>query len=220
MFLKMALGSITKKIFGQVWLKFKHVNTETCFCLLATEGSKDEVRFAARQIKSFVKKNSGRVLSASYGEKWQRERFELPYLRDDLMDFCFFIDTLETAASWSRIENIHGEMARAFSGPGSDEGSLIVSCHVSHAYHDGASLYFTFLGVQDRGRELEQWGAIKKKATDIILDNGGVLSHHHGIGYDHKQWMERAQGVLGIEVFKNIKQTLDPENMMNPGKVF
>jgi alkyldihydroxyacetonephosphate synthase len=81
-------------------------------------------------------------------------------------------------------------------------------------------LYFTFLGVQDKGREIDQWNQIKKTATETILDNGGVLSHHHGIGYDHKQWLERDQGALGIEVFKNIKSTLDPENLMNPGKVF
>ena len=94
-----------------------------------------------------------------------------------------------------------------------------VMCHVSHTYPDGASLYFTFLAKQEPGHEIEQWQAIKHAATAAIMAHGGTLSHHHGVGYEHAPWLVAENGPLGLEVLKATKSALDPEGVMNPGKL-
>jgi alkyldihydroxyacetonephosphate synthase len=66
---------------------------------------------------------------------------------------------------------------------------------------------------------LQQWREIKRATTDAIVDAGGTVSHHHGIGTDHAPWLAREKGALGVEALQALKQTFDPEGMMNPGKL-
>jgi len=91
--------------------------------------------------------------------------------------------------------------------------------HVSHAYPDGASIYYTLVAPQVKGKEVQQWLRIKKAATDCIMRNGGTLSHHHGIGKDHAPWISQELGENGLALLKAIKKQLDPEGIMNPGKL-
>ena len=92
-------------------------------------------------------------------------------------------------------------------------------CHVSHLYPSGASLYFTFIAVQQRGQEFQQWRVAKTAASDAIVATGGTITHHHGIGVDHAAWMRAEVGELGIELLRATKQVLDPRGVMNPGKL-
>ncbi|MBF0104669.1 MAG: FAD-binding oxidoreductase [Deltaproteobacteria bacterium] len=219
MFIQIALTSPLKKRLMPYWMKYKKLGDAPCFFMIATEGSRDEVRYSDARVKHMIKKYGGAMLGPSLGDKWKKDRFELPYLRDDLMDHGFFIDTLETAAPWSQLQKIYFDMADAFVNQRGFKEKIVFGCHLSHCYSDGASLYFTFLGLQRKGQELKQWEEIKKIATDVIMENGGTLSHHHGIGYDHKRWMEQEKTPLGIEVLKSIKRELDPDGLLNPGKV-
>jgi alkyldihydroxyacetonephosphate synthase len=92
-------------------------------------------------------------------------------------------------------------------------------CHLSHSYRDGASLYFTCIFPRALGDEFAQWRAIKNAATNAIMENGGTLSHHHGVGEDHLPWMVREKGELGLDVLRAIKRALDPAGILNPGKL-
>ena len=94
-----------------------------------------------------------------------------------------------------------------------------VMCHISHSYPEGASLYFTYIFPRALDGEIAQWRAIKTAASDAIVANGGTISHHHGVGEDHLPWMAQEKGALGIEVLRAIKHTLDPNGIMNPGKL-
>jgi alkyldihydroxyacetonephosphate synthase len=99
------------------------------------------------------------------------------------------------------------------------DGRGLVMTHLSHAYSDGASLYCTFLARQAEGQELEQWQQVKVAVTDAIIAAGGALSHHHGIGSDHRPWMSRYLGAAGVRTLAALKQTFDPHGLMNPGKL-
>jgi alkyldihydroxyacetonephosphate synthase len=215
---KLSLNSALEKLAAPLWFKFKRLGDAPCFCLMAFEGRLSEVAAGATEAERFARQGGGALLGKSFREKWKKERFELPYLRDDLLDRGYFIDTLETAAPWSKLERIHSGMRRAFEGERFGE-KLVLGAHLSHAYPDGASLYFTFIGSQRRGHEIRQWEKIKTAATEVILDGGGALSHHHGIGYDHRRWMGREHSELALGVFKDVKNGLDPAGILNPGKL-
>jgi len=92
-------------------------------------------------------------------------------------------------------------------------------CHVSHLYRSGASLYFTFFARQERGAQLPQWRAAKQAAGDAILAHGGTITHHHAVGRDHAPWIEAEVGELGLDVLRAVKERLDPDGIMNPGKL-
>jgi alkyldihydroxyacetonephosphate synthase len=101
-----------------------------------------------------------------------------------------------------------------------DYGSKsIVTCHLSHSYETGSSLYFIFLGRIAEGREIEQWVHLKEKAGEAILANGGTITHHHGVGYEHVPWFVKEYGPQGMEALKGLKNALDPAGIMNPGKL-
>ena len=82
------------------------------------------------------------------------------------------------------------------------EGTLAASAHQSHAYTDGACLYFTFGGRGPEGdaewRERyyrQAWDAV----TDATMAHGAAISHHHGIGLNRSRFLPRALG-SGFEV--------------------
>ena len=208
-----------EKLLASLWMGWKRLGPTPCLFLVASEGEKGAVSEEVKRIASLVRKHGGHVSRTSLEKKWQKDRFTLPYLRDDLLDYGYFIDTMETAASWSQLENILKRVRYSFSSE-KKEGLLFIGSHISHAYADGASLYFTFIGQRKKGDEIAQWDRIKSRATDAILAGGGTISHHHGIGYDHHRWMPQEHSELGLEMLRSIKTKLDPDGLLNPGKVF
>jgi len=95
----------------------------------------------------------------------------------------------------------------------------IVMCHLSHAYRDGASLYYTFIAPRLEGGEIEQWRQTKSAACDAIVAHGGTITHHHAVGRDHAPYMAAEVGELGVEALRALKSRLDPAGIMNPGKL-
>ena len=165
-------------------------------------------------------------MSAGRGpaKRWYEGRFHGPYIRDPLMDRGLGVDTLETATTWSNVDRLHTAVRTALDEAMKTHSPIkgargIVLAHISHSYHDGASLYFTFIFPRDVDNEISQWRAIKAAASDAIANNGGTISHHHGVGEDHRPWLEAEKGVAGISVLRAIKRELDPAGVLNPGKL-
>lgn len=191
-----------------------------CLMLVGLEGDDDEVGYQARTVGSLCRRFEGFDIGAGPGKKWLQSRFELPYLRDDLLDRRVLVDTLETATSWRHLLTLYAAVKDALTQAIAARGLKgLVMMHISHVYPTGASLYFTFACRQAQGMELEQWQEIKKAATDAIMANHGTLSHHHGIGADHAPWLAQEHGPLVIRGLRALKATLDPCGIMNPGKL-
>ena len=71
----------------------------------------------------------------------------------------------------------------------------------------------------DLEREIEQWLAVKKAASDAIVANGGTISHHHGVGTDHLPWLRQEKGPVGMAILRSMKERVDPVGVLNPGKL-
>jgi alkyldihydroxyacetonephosphate synthase len=156
-------------------------------------------------------------LGRSAGRSWERSRYQGPYLRDELLGLGVFVETLETAHTWSRLPELYravgAALREALGRP------AIVFCHLSHAYADGASLYFTFLARARRGAEIEQWREAKAAACEAIVATEGTITHHHAVGRDHAPYMRAEVGELGLDALRAVKDRLDPAGVMNPGKL-
>jgi len=66
---------------------------------------------------------------------------------------------------------------------------------------------------------LERWRALKRAASQVILQHGGTISHQHGVGLDHREFLTAERGPLGMQVLRAACRALDPQGMMNPGKL-
>jgi alkyldihydroxyacetonephosphate synthase len=189
-----------------------------CLLVLGWEGLPSIVR-ARRAAASTLLRDGGAIrLGAKVGESWKAHRFQGPYLRDKLMDGGLLVETLETAATWTALPTVYDAVRRALRDSLAREGRRpLIMSHVSHGYPTGASLYVTAIADLDDDLPIQQWLTAKRAATDALLGAGGTLTHHHAVGADHRPWMEREIGPLGVEVLRAVKQRLDPQGICNPG---
>jgi alkyldihydroxyacetonephosphate synthase len=193
---------------------------EGCLTILGFEGDEETVALQRRHVLRRVRDHGGVPVGRSPGETWVKGRYGAPYLRDELLTHGVMVETLETATSWSNLERLHARVSDAIAQALTAQGTPgLVMCHVSHLYETGASLYFTFLARQREGAELAQWQAVKQAASEAIVTGGGTITHHHAVGRDHAPWLAREIGGEGLAVLRALKHELDPEGIMNPGKL-
>lgn len=144
---------------------------------------------------------------------WYRKRYEVSYRMSKLIDAGTFVDTLECAAPWSRVLQVYEKVHEAASK------WAFVLCHFSHAYADGCSLYFSFVGSGRDEPEVEaRYRSLWRSALSAAVSAGANVSHHHGIGLLKAQVFQDGLGE-GRAALAAIKAALDPDGIMNPGKL-
>ena len=127
----------------------------------------------------------------------------------------FVVDTMEIAAPWSRLDVLFGDVRAAMMAV---PHARAATCHLSHSYADGACLYFTFAATPPADEVESTYVALWDAGQRAVLAGGGNLSHHHGVGLNRGRFMAEALGTAH-DVLRSIKATLDPNGIMNPGKL-
>jgi len=191
-------------------------------CLIVIGLGGDEESIARRRALTVraLRRGGGAYLGQGAGRSWKRGRYQGPYLRDTLMGMGAMVETLETSHTWSRLHELHAAVGGAIRDALAAQGTPgLAFCHLSHAYADGASLYFTFISRSRRGEEIEQWQAVKRAASEAVVASGGTITHHHAVGRDHAPYMKAEVGETGIEILRAVKERLDPSGIMNPEKL-
>jgi alkyldihydroxyacetonephosphate synthase len=191
-----------------------------CLIVVGFEGDQESVARRRALAVRALRGGGAAYLGQAAGRSWEHGRYQGPYLRDTLMGMGAMVETLETSHTWSRLGELHSAVGRAIGDSLAAQGTPgLVFCHLSHAYPDGASLYFTFISRARRGEEIEQWRAVKRAASEAIVAAGATITHHHAVGRDHAPYMEAEVGETGLEALRAIKERLDPTGIMNPGKL-
>ncbi|MCS6857350.1 MAG: FAD-binding oxidoreductase [Sandaracinaceae bacterium] len=193
---------------------------EKSLMLVGFEGKQEEVERASRRARAILRSSRGLFVGEGPGRSWWKKRFHMPYLRDPMLDHGLGIDTLETASEWSHLPRLYEEVCRALRDSLSTSTfTPLVLTHISHSYHDGASLYFTWIFLRDSRDPIGQWKKAKHAASFAIVKNHGTISHHHGVGIDHAPFLVDEKGKVGMQLLEHIKRSLDPHSIMNPGKL-
>lgn len=192
---------------------------EPCLLVLGWESTSERDLRARRARTRRVLSAAGALrLGRVVGESWRHGRFAGPRQRDALLDAGMGVETLETAAFWSRVPALRESVRAALIAELTAGGRRpVVMCHVSHAYETGASLYFTVLVPRADDPET-QWRRAKHAASEAIA-GAGTISHHHGVGVDHAPYLAREIGTLGVDALAAVKSAVDPSGIMNPGKL-
>ncbi len=181
------------------------------------EGTAAEAEAHAGLVAAVAEAGGGVPLGPEPAEHWQDGRFSAPYLRDSLLDAGGGCETLETATTWANLATAKQRITEAIVAAAAATGTgAVVMCHISHVYPAGASLYFTVV-YKMAGDPVAQWASIKRAANDAIAASGAVVSHHHGVGTDHRDWLAADIGEAGVELLAAVKAHLDPAGVLNPG---
>ena len=194
--------------------------TGGCLAICGFEGTATGVPVRRAAAAAVLTDAGGVSLGEGPGEVWREGRYRAPYLRDPLLDAGALVETLETAAFWSGIPALKATVTEALTSTLAELGTPpLVLCHVSHVYETGASLYFTVVCAQ-AGDPVAQWRTAKAAANAAIAGAGGTISHHHGVGTDHRDAYAAEVGPLALEALRSVKHTLDPTGILNPGILF
>src|SRR4029079_11083728 len=114
--------------------------------IVGFEGDEEHVARKRALAVRALRDRGAAYLGQAAGRAWEHGRYQGPYLRDTLMGMGAMVETLETSHTWTRLGELHGAVAEAIAGSLAGQGTPgLVWCHLSHAYPDGASLYFTFI---------------------------------------------------------------------------
>jgi alkyldihydroxyacetonephosphate synthase len=136
-----------------------------------------------------------------------------------LWESGYALDTLETAIHWEKVIEIKQRLIEVITQTGIKRDlPLLVFGHLSHVYQSGASIYITYLFRRSKSPEenLRHWRAIKEASSQVIVDHGGTISHQHGVGVDHAEYLSNEKGYLGINFINNASRFFDPDAIMNP----
>ena len=185
-----------------------------CLMIAGYEGEREVVAARQSAATAVLAGLGGEWLGEEPGRAWAHGRFNAPYLRDALLDVGVLVETLETATFWSNAERLYADVKSALEAALGDP--TMVLCHVSHVYETGCSLYFT-VATSEGDEPVGRWLAAKAAASDAMIAAGATITHHHAVGTDHKPWLAREIGPVGVGILRAVKAQLDPTGILNPG---
>lgn len=186
---------------------------QRCTLIAYDEGSEAMVDATMTILGDQVIACGGREEDSSLVDNWFEHRNDTTALQA-LTQKGFVVDTMEVSGEWSRLANCYKQVQAAALNV---EHSRVASCHLSHSYPDGACLYFTFAASPPPEFIESTYVAVWDAAQNAALDAGANLSHHHGIGLNRARFVRRALG-QSFELLAELKRTLDPNGVLNPGK--
>jgi alkyldihydroxyacetonephosphate synthase len=192
---------------------------DICLSFIGFEGGAAHVTRQKKLVGAIVKQHGGMGVGTGPGVLYDQKKFDTPYLRDFLLDRGAAGDVSETAAPWSKLLPVYNGVVEAANRAYDEIGTKgWIMCHLSHSYHSGACLYFTFafVGGEDM---LAEYDVVKSAIQQAFVDNGGTISHHHGVGVEHSPWLEQDISAEGVAVMRGLFSAVDPGDNFNPGKV-
>lgn len=179
--------------------------------LLIFEGETEEAAQDAARADSICARAAARSLGEGPARRWLQHRYGVSFRQSSSFRLGAFTDTMEVAAPWSKLEGVYSSVRRALS-----EHALVMA-HLSHAYPDGCSLYFTFSALGARGGQARQrYDAAWQAGLGAALAAGANLSHHHGVGRSKALRLAAELG-QGTELLNRLRRAWDPARMWNPG---
>ena len=184
------------------------------------EGTPVHVRYEKGLVGKIISRNGGMSVGKGPGVLYDQKKYDIPYIRDFLLDRGIPADVSETATPWRLLKTMHDKtVAAAYKAMEEAGVQGFVMCHLSHSYHSGACQYFTFAINDSSEHNMESYDRVKRAIQQSFMDNGGTVSHHHGVGEEHSAWLDQDISAAGVFIQRKLFEGVDPEQRFNPGKI-
>lgn len=217
---KFAAGTVLPTLMkSKGWAKQPGGLENICLSFIGYEGGEAHAKRQKKLVDRIVKKHGGMGVGKGPGVLYDQKKFDTPYLRDFLLDRGAAGDVSESAMPWSKVNQLH-DAVRVAADKAFDEIGIKgwIMSHLSHSYHSGACLYFTFAFVMGDD-PIGEYNVVKSAIQQAFIDNGGSLSHHHGVGLEHAPWLEQDISAQGVAVMRGLFDAVDPGENFNPRKI-
>lgn len=222
--LRTGLRPAVVRLHDETETQFSHSSAVSDGCLLVVvcEGWPPLVELEIATADELTAVHGGEALGEGPARDWHVHRYDVSYRLADVikpggqLGDAVAVDTCEIAAPWGRLPQAYAAVREALT-----THMDLALCHASHAYPDGAALYFTFgaLGHGDEDAAAARYDAAWAAALDAALDAGATTTHHHGVGLLRARWLAAELGEGGMAMLRRVKAALDPAGIANPGKL-
>ena len=194
---------------------------QMCLSFIGYEGSERHVTAQRHAVGRLVKRHGGLCIGSGPGVLYDQKKFDIPYIRDFLLDRGAPGDVSETATTWSNLMPLYAAVTAAANRAFAELNTQgYVMCHLSHSYHAGACLYFTFaFRARTDDSMLAEYEVVKSAIQQAFVDNGATLSHHHAVGTEHARWLLEDISAPGVAMLGALFDGFDPGRHLNPGKI-
>ena len=198
------------------------LNPKSVVCAtISYEGSKSDVAHQKETIRRLARQYGGIQLGARVGKAGYDLTFMIAYLRDFAMTYHFLGESFETFVPWSKVDRViekTKERIRSEHQNRSLPGVPFIGCRVTQLYHEGACLYFYFcMNTGNVKNASHVFSEIEHAARSEILNEGGSLSHHHGVGKVRAGFLKDTSTPAFQTIVANVKESLDPDNIFAAG---
>jgi alkyldihydroxyacetonephosphate synthase len=182
-----------------------------CKLITIFEGDSEDVREDAARAEALVQKVGGRALGEGIARHWFSRRYAVSYRQSEVFRTGAFSDTMEVAAPWSRLSALNHAVHAALGR------HALVMAHMSHAYPDGCSIYFTFVARPRKSGAVRTHETLWREALAAAHEAGGTVSHHHGVGRLRGEFLAQELGAGGAFSLAAVKRAWDPSGILCPG---
>jgi alkyldihydroxyacetonephosphate synthase len=213
-----AMGALVHKLQKFFLLNVKGFDPhQMCAATLVMEGSKSEVAYQEKLVYGIAKKHGGIAGGEGNGKRGYMLTYAIAYIRDFMADYYVTGETYETTVPWDKIDavikavdQVSREQHELYGLP----GKPYVSPRITQLYHTGVCIYFTH-GFSGKGVDNPDqiFSKIEHALRETIMEHGGSVSHHHGIGKLRRDFMPETLSETSIELLRDIKQAHDPQNI-------
>ncbi|MHA1770270.1 MAG: FAD-binding oxidoreductase [Candidatus Thorarchaeota archaeon] len=190
------------------------VDDGDCMLMLAFDGCRERVELDERVAVKICLEHGGKDFGEGPAKRWWEHRYDMYYPSKFTTAGYAIGDTIDVVATYDKLEQVYHSMKQVM-----EENDAIVLAHFSHMYPHGGSIYMIFFLAREDADS--SWAAYKKIWDDGVkacLAAGGTMSHQHGVGLSRSTYTEDELG-SGMEVLRKIKAVIDPNGIMNPGKL-
>ncbi|MFB6081332.1 MAG: FAD-binding oxidoreductase [Halanaeroarchaeum sp.] len=97
------------------------------------------------------------------------------------------------------------------------EADITVPCF---GHGGDGNVHYSVLVDEDDPAEVEAGEAVYRDVVHRAIDLGGTVTGEHGIGMGKREYLVPEHGPATVETMRSVKRALDPEGILNPGKIF
>lgn len=200
----------------QVAWKFSRKTEEIVCVTVIYEGKKEEIAQQKRAIANLINIYGGVNVGPTIGKSVYQSTFLIAYLRDFALTYSILGESFEAFVPWSKVLTVVKRTKNRINEEHTRRclpGNPFVGYRVTQLYHEGVCIYFYFcMSVENVPEPSKTYADIETIARETILESGGSLSHHHGIGKVRSALLSDVNSPAFQETLKSMKSSIDPEN--------
>lgn len=189
------------------------------YMVIGFDGDAELAAMQETKALALIEDLTPRDLGREPGERWWAHRYDF-YYPPKTLAFPWMYGTTETVSTYDKVERLWRAQKAAVEGSYAEYDIRFIA-HFSHWWSWGASMYSRFIienPPHDAEEAIRLHNRVWNTAVTAAIEGGGMINEHHGVGLKLSRFMSRQYGDAWPFV-QRLKRAIDPNGIMNPGKV-